>query len=211
MVENLLTRHYFNNLAQEWNSKQSEPAEKIYQLLSYLHLKRCNSILDIGCGTGVLFPFLTQLTQGRAKIFAIDFAECMAREAVQLNYPSIKVLCGCARYLPLFDNSIDLIIAFHVIAHIQGKSRALKECWRVLKPGGELAIIHLHGSQEINAIHEDIGGTVKHHKLHSGEQLGRMLKKINFEIKKRIDRKGEYYIIGQKNYREFDRSHSNCV
>jgi ubiquinone/menaquinone biosynthesis C-methylase UbiE len=199
MVENLLTRHYFNSLAKDWISQQSEQAEKIYQLLSYLNLKRCNSILDIGCGTGVLFPFLTRLTPERAKIFAIDFAEGMAKEAAQKKYATIKVLCGCARYLPLRDNSIDLIIAFHVFPHIQGKSLALKECRRVLKPGGELAIIHLHGSQEINAIHEQIGGPVKDHKLHSGEQLGRMLKQMNFLINKIKDRKGEYYVIGQKN------------
>lgn len=198
MVENLLTRHYFNGLAKDWNSKQSEKDAKIHKLLSYLDLKRCNTILDIGCGTGVLFPFLTTLTQGQSKIFAIDFAECMAKEAAQKNCPAVKVLCGCARYLPFLDNSIDLIIAFHVIPHIQGKHLALKECWRVLKPYGELAIIHLHGSQEISAIHEEIGGTVKHHKLHSGEHMGRMLNKINFEIKEIVDQKGEYYVIGQK-------------
>lgn len=200
MVENLLTQRYFNGLAKDWNSRQSERDVKIYKLLSYLDVKRCNAILDIGCGTGVLFPFLTKLTQGQAKIFAIDFAECMAREAAQKNYPSVNVLCGCARHLPFLDNSIDLVIAFHVIPHIQGKTLALKECWRVLKPCGELAIIHLHGSQEINAIHEEIGGTVKNHKLQSGEQMGRKLKKINFEINEIVDRKGEYYVIGQKNY-----------
>jgi ubiquinone/menaquinone biosynthesis C-methylase UbiE len=198
MVENLLTRHYFNGVAKDWNSKQSEKDIKIHKMLSNLELQRCTTILDIGCGTGVLFPFLAKLTQGYAKIFAIDFAECMAREAAQQNYPATNVLCGCARYLPFLDNSFDLIIAFHVIPHIQGKSLALKECWRVLKPYGKLAIIHLHGSQEINAIHEEIGGTVKDHRLQSGEQMGRMLKKINFEIKEIVDRKGEYFVVGQK-------------
>lgn len=198
MVENLLIRRYFNGLAQDWNSKQSEQDEKIYQLLSHLDLKRCNAILDMGCGTGVLFPFLNNLTQGKATIFAIDFAEGMAREAAQQNYPAVKILCGCARYLPLLDNSIDLIIAFHVFPHIQGKNLALKECWRVLKPGGELAIMHLHGSQETSAIHKEIGGTVKNHELHSGTELGCMLEKENFNIKKTIDRSGEYFINGIK-------------
>lgn len=201
MVENLLTRHYFNGIAKDWNSKQSEKDAKIHKLLSNLNLKSCNTILDIGCGTGVLFPFLTQLTQGETKIFAIDFAESMAQEAAQRNYPAINVLCGCVRYLPFLDNSIDSVIAFHVIPHIQGKKLALKECWRVLKPYGELAIIHLHGSQEINAIHEDIGGTIKNHKLHSGEQMGRMLKKLNFEVKEIVDHTGEYFVVGLKNYR----------
>lgn len=200
MVENLLTRHYFNELAKNWDSNQLEQADKILKLLSHIDLKQCNSILDIGCGTGVLFPFLIQLNREQAHIFAIDFAEGMARKAAQKNYPEISVLCGCARYLPFLTSSIDLIIAFQVFPHIHRKSPAFKECWRVLRPGGELAIIHLHSSQETNAIHKEIGGTVKHHKLYSGEQMGRMLEKINFEIKARVDRKGEYYIIAQKNY-----------
>ena len=209
MVENLLTRNYFNGKAKDWNSKQSEKNAKIHQLLSKLDLQRCTSILDIGCGTGVLFPFLIKFAQRQAKVFAIDFAECMAREAAQQNYPAANVLCGCARYLPFIDNSIDLVIAFHVIPHIQGKYRAIKECWRVLKPYGKLAIIHLHGSQEINAIHAEIGGTVENHKLQSGEQMERMLKKANFEIQDMVDRRGEYFVVGQKITGGFDRSYSN--
>ncbi len=203
MVENLLTRHYFNGLAKDWKADQTEQADKIFKLLSHLDLKRCDSVLDIGCGTGVLFPFLTQLTQGQANIFASDFAEGMVKKAAQKNYAHIKLLCGCARYLPFHNNSIDLIIAFHVFPHIRGMQLALKECWRILKSNGELAIIHLHSSQEINAIHEEIGGTVKNHKLHSGKQMRLILKKSNFKIKELVDQKGEYYIIGQKNTHEF--------
>jgi ubiquinone/menaquinone biosynthesis C-methylase UbiE len=198
MIENKLTRNYFNGAAEQWKTRQTPEEAKIGYLLSRLDWQRCDTILDIGCGTGVLFPFIEKMTHSRAKIFAIDFAECMVLEAAQKKLPRIEVLCGCARYLPFFNDSIDRIIAFHVLPHIQGKQLALQECWRILKPFGELAIIHLHSSEEINAIHETIGGMVKDHKLPPVEQVCRMLEKSNFEIKDAIDQSGEYFVGGIK-------------
>ncbi|UCE04539.1 MAG: class I SAM-dependent methyltransferase [bacterium] len=198
MKENIQTQRYFNGLAEEWEAKQTAEEKKIKYLLSKLEWKHCNTILDLGCGTGVLFPYLERISGGQKIIFAIDFAECMAHEAAQKKYPSIKVLCACARYLPFPGNSINLIIAFHVFPHIRGKKLAVKECWRVLKPNGEFAILHIHSSAEINAIHDGIGGTVKNHKLPPGKQMCQMLESVGFEIKQAVDRAGEYFLNGIK-------------
>lgn len=194
MVENCLTRHYFNDVAGQWKTRQITEQAKIAQLLSRLDWQDCSTILDIGCGTGVLFPFIEKITQGRARIFAMDFAESMVREAAHQKNGQVKPLCGCARYLPFCDNSIDRIVAFHVFPHIKGKQLALKECWRILKPWGELAIIHLHSSEEINGIHETIGGVIKDHRLPHVEQVCSMLADSNFTVKTAIDRSGEYFV-----------------
>lgn len=198
MIENSLTRHYFNDVAEQWKARPITEQAKITQLLSRLDWQDCNTILDLGCGTGVLFPFIEKLTQDRVRIFAMDFAEGMVREAAHNNNGRVKLLCGCARYLPFCDQSIDRIVAFHVFPHIQGKQLAINECWRILKPFGELAIIHLHGSAEINAIHEEIGGIVKHHKLPPIEQVCWMLENANFKIKAAVDQSGEYFVTGIK-------------
>ncbi|KPL15152.1 MAG: hypothetical protein AMS26_08470 [Bacteroides sp. SM23_62] len=198
MKKNIQTRRYFNGLAEEWEAKKIADDEKIENLLIKIDWDNCKIILDIGCGTGVLFPYLEQITHGQAKILAMDFAESMVQEAAQKKYSSIKILCGCARYLPFLDNSVDLIIAFHVFPHIKGKKLAMKECWRVLKPNGELAILHIHSSQEINAIHREIGGAVKNHKLPSAKQMCQMLDSVGFKIKQAVDRGGEYFLNGRK-------------
>lgn len=198
MTENILTRRYFNGVAEEWESKKIAEERQIENLLAKLDWNHCENVLDIGCGTGVLFPYLEKRMYGKKKICALDFAECMISEAAQKNYPSISLLCGCARYLPLQDNSIDRIIAFHVFPHIKGKILTLKECWRVLQPNGELVILHIHSSEEINAIHSEIGGAVKNHKLEPANQMGQMLESVGFEIKQAVDRYGEYFLNGVK-------------
>ncbi len=198
MTENILTRHYFNGVAEKWESNKITQKRQIENLLAKLDWIHCESILDIGFGTGVLFPHLEKIIYGKKKIYALDFAEGMIAEAAQKKYSSIKLLCGCARYLPLQDNSIDLIIAFHVFPHINGKILTLQECWRVLKPNGELAILHIHSSEEINVIHSEIGGAVKNHKLAPAKQMCQMLESVGFEIKKAVDRDGEYFLSGIK-------------
>ena len=198
MKENIITRHYFNGLAEEWEAKKIAEATEIENLLAKMDWNNCHTILDIGCGTGVLFPYLEKITNQQMKIYAMDFAECMITEAAQKKYPSIRLLCGCARYLPMRDNSFDRIIAFHVFPHIKGKLLTLKECWRVLKPNGELAILHIHSSEKINAIHREIGGAVKEHYLPPAHQMGKILHETGFYVKAAIDRSGEYYVGGIK-------------
>lgn len=198
MVENLITRQHFEQMAAHWHSSALVSNEKIDHLLQRLDFSRCRSILDLGCGTGVLFRFLIQLTRREAQIFACDFAEAMTHLAVQQCGPGPILLCACARYLPFQNNRFDLIIAFHVFPHIRGKLSALQECWRVLKPGGELVIMHAHSSREINTIHNQIGGAVKNHRLPSGADLGRMLNLVGFQPEQIIDQPGEYFVKGFK-------------
>ncbi|MDZ7264777.1 MAG: class I SAM-dependent methyltransferase [candidate division KSB1 bacterium] len=194
MVENRLTRQYFNDVAEQWKIRPIAEQSKITTLLSRIDWQQCRTVLDIGCGTGVLFPFIEKIAPGGARIFAMDFAKGMIREAALQKNGRLTLLCGCARYLPFRENTIDRIIAFHVLPHIQGKRLALTECWRILKPYGELAIIHLHSSAEINAIHQELGGIVKDHKLPPVEQVCRMLTNASFTILTAVDRSGEYFV-----------------
>lgn len=195
----LLTRDYFNNLADCWETVQTTEIQKIERLISRLELNQAQKILDIGCGTGILFPLLKKLTQPRTNIFAIDSAENMIQHASLEYNGKIKVLCGDVQFLPFPENLFDSIIAFHVFPHINDKKQAIKECWRILKPGGQLAIIHLHGSEEINTFHASLNSVVSDHKLPSAEHLGHFLQKLNFDVSHCNDYVDEYFVCGRKN------------
>lgn len=198
MLDNLRTRQYFNAQSSEWNARAIGDPDQISRLLSRLEWHHCHRILDLGCGTGVLFPFLTNLAHQNATILALDFAEEMIQAAAKHPMDRIQLLCGCARYLPLLPNTIDRILAFHVWPHILGQEKALQECWRILKPQGDLVIMHLCGSREINAIHQTIGGPVRNHTLASASHIAAMLLCANFQIADAIDRSDEYFVRGIK-------------
>jgi ubiquinone/menaquinone biosynthesis C-methylase UbiE len=198
VIHDLQTRTYFNNLAESWESKQSNETQKIEELLSRLSLKNAKTILDIGCGTGVLFPIFEKLTSGKSKIFAVDFAQCMAKTAALYCNSKTEVICGDSQNLPFMDNFFNLIIAFHVFPHIKDKQAALQEYWRVLKPDGDLAIIHLRSSDELNEFHAELGGEVAFHRLPSAEELSRIMSEMKFDVKDSIDESLEYYVRAVK-------------
>ena len=196
MISDQITRNYFNNLANDWTNKhpQNEDREKIKRLLNKLCLDKAQRILDIGCGTGVLFPYLANLCNGDTRIIAIDYAPSMAKLAQKNSNGKIRLVCGDVQSLSFIKDSFDKIIAFHVFPHIHDKINALHECWRILKSEGELAIIHLGGSREINQLHTEIGGIVAEHTLPSGNELKRLLMISHYEIKEMIDQPELYFV-----------------
>ena len=198
MSRNVLTRNYFNDLADSWESKQPNERHKIEGLLGRLELDVAEKILDVGCGIGVLFPILDSLTNGKAQIMAIDSAENMAKIADENVTAKINILCGDAQYFPFSNSTFDRIIAFHVFPHIEDALLFLKESRRILKPGGELAIIHLIGSEELNKFHAELGGNVADHILPSDKQLSHLLEEQQFKILNSIDSAREYFVRGMK-------------
>ena len=190
----LLTRAYFNNLADGWENKQSNENQKIEELLSRLNLKNADTILDIGCGTGVLFPFFQKFIHSKTRIFAVDFAECMAQTAILNCNGNIDIICGDSQSLPFKNNYFDRIVAFNVFPHIKDKRVALQEYWQVLKPAGELAIIHLRGSKELNNFHSELGGEVAFHRLPSARELSQILFGMDYDVKDAVDKSNEYFL-----------------
>ncbi len=193
-----LTRNFFNNLAVEWEKNHHPERDKILSLLSRLNFSGSERILDLGCGTGILFPFLAKLASKNARIIGIDFAENMAVEAVKKHNNRVQVVCGDIQNLPFPPNSIDLIVAFQVFPHVHDKKRALRQCWHVLRPGGELAIIHLQGSRELNAFHAEIGGEISNHKLPQASELKGMFESQHFVVDWCVDNSDEYFVRGSK-------------
>lgn len=100
-------------------------------LARYLNSRK-NRILDIGCGTGALFPVLERY----GTVFGIDFSE----EA--LNYArtrgSVEVTHGDAANLPYANGAFDVVVCSDLLYHsgVKNDAAVLSEIHRVLKPGG---------------------------------------------------------------------------
>lgn len=91
------------------------------------------SVLDVGCGAGTYYLPLMQ-SWGELQYFGLDFSAGML-----LKHPGTnKVIQAQANHLPYPDNSFDVVMANHMIYHLQDIDAALVEFRRVLKPGGVL-------------------------------------------------------------------------
>ncbi|CAN5380416.1 hypothetical protein BH09MYX1_BH09MYX1_64950 [soil metagenome] len=96
-------------------------------------------VLDIGCGTGMLFAHYTD----RADVTAIDPDERFlerAKERALKSRARIELSVGDVTSLPYADASFDEIACFLVLCSVSDPERALAECRRVLKPSGVLRL-----------------------------------------------------------------------
>lgn len=132
-----LNHHLSLNIDRYWRKK----------LLQSLKQKSIGTILDVATGTGDLaIQAATHLNPDH--ITGIDLSEEMLKVAVektaQLNLQD-KIFyqkADCLN-LPMTDNSFDAVIAAFGIRNFQHLDEGLKEMHRVLKPGGQIAIIEL--------------------------------------------------------------------
>ncbi len=99
-------------------------------------------IADIGCGTGRHWE---KIRRGDpAKIFGFDVSAGMLAVLKQ-KYPEAETFLVNDVHLPMLKNeSCDLVISTLTIAHIQDLGGALKEWYRILKPGASMMITDYH-------------------------------------------------------------------
>jgi SAM-dependent methyltransferase len=98
------------------------------------------AVLDIGCGTGLDAFVAAKLAGPRGRVVGIDITPGMvakAREHLrQLPMPQLAFQVGEAEALPFPDRDFDAVISNGVLNLTLDKEKAVKEIYRVLKPGG---------------------------------------------------------------------------
>ncbi|MBU4348423.1 class I SAM-dependent methyltransferase [Patescibacteria group bacterium] len=94
------------------------------------------NVLEVGCGTGL---FTKELAKTDNKIIAIDISEELIEKARKKILGSNNILFKIENaYNTSFkDNSFDFIVGSSVLHHLDAEA-AIKEFYRILKPGGQL-------------------------------------------------------------------------
>jgi ubiquinone/menaquinone biosynthesis C-methylase UbiE len=99
-------------------------------------------VLDVGCGTGALLRLLADRLAGdEQELVGIDAASGMIDAAHQLVADDRLVFStGVAEHLPYPDEHFDLVVSTTSFDHWQDQRAGLRECARVLGPGGHLVL-----------------------------------------------------------------------
>ena len=122
----------------------AEAAENLSKLLfSAAKIGDGQTILDVGCGFGGTIASLNETHTG-LRLVGLNIDERQLERARQNVHPignnTIEFQQGDACALPFSDNSFDVVLAVECIFHFPSREQFFKEAYRVLKPGGYLAL-----------------------------------------------------------------------
>ena len=116
------------------------------------------NVLDVACGTGVLFP--DYLARDVHSVTGVDIAPEMARRAAE-KFPDarVTVLCGDIETVPL-PQPFDCCMVYNAFPHFPDPARLIAHLATLLKTGGRLSIAHGMSRAMLDRHHAGSASTV---------------------------------------------------
>jgi SAM-dependent methyltransferase len=100
---------------------------------------RGERVLDVGCGTGALTREVARRAGAEGRVVGLDLNPRMLAVAGRVA-PEIEWRQGDAGDLPFEDGAFDVVVSQFAAMFFPDQARALRGMWRVLAPGGRLAV-----------------------------------------------------------------------
>jgi len=149
---------FFDRLAPLWDADMVRHDDIIAHILDNAGVKEGCDVLDVACGTGVLFP--DYLARKVGSLTAVDISPEMVRIA-RSKYPEeqVSVCCGDVENMD-FDRQFDCIVIYNAFPHFPEPARLIETLSHLLKPGGILTVAHGMSRAAIDRHHEGTASKV---------------------------------------------------
>lgn len=191
-------KNFFDNLAERWDSTNTYNLASIAACLSRLNCHAGSTVLDVGCGTGVMLPYLLERVGPAGRVYAIDLAPRMlAVAAGKYPAPNLSFIEGDAAGYDFGSLCFDTIVCHNVLPHFCEPLAGLAHLSGCLRPGGLIAVCHSDGREEVNARHRQVAA-VAEDILPPAAALAAAMRAMSLTITAEIDTAELYLVIGEK-------------
>lgn len=183
---------FFDRCAPGWDAGTVRDEGKIGFILDAAGVRPGCSVLDVACGTGVLFP--DYLARGVSRITGVDISPEMARiAATKLHDPRVEVLCGDVETVEL-SRRYDCCVVYNAFPHFEDPARLVARLTVLLAPGGRLTVAHSMG---LKALHRHHAGAAHHvsRPMLPPEQLASLMAPA-LTVDVMVSEEGKYVVSG---------------
>ena len=186
---------FFDRCAASWDADMIKSDTIIGRILDNAEVGADMDILDVACGTGVMFDYY--LARNAASVVGIDISPEMAKIAAEKyrGHHKVQVLCGDVEEYA-FDKKFDRIVVYNAFPHFPYPKRLIKRLAGLLKENGRLTVAHGMSREAIDGHHQGAAS-----KVSNGLMTAESLKKIfdaHLQVEVMISNDRMYQVSGVK-------------
>ena len=155
-MDKQIIKDFFDDFANRWDNEPICDKEMLDIILDNAGIVAGVNVLDVACGTGVLFPYY--LERNVNSITAVDLSTEMVKIA-KSKHPQVNVICGDAEEIS-FDTIFDCIMIYNAFPHFPNPEALIENLSKHLNIGGVLTIAHGMSKKELDEVHKKSAGKV---------------------------------------------------
>ncbi|MCX7973660.1 MAG: methyltransferase domain-containing protein [Candidatus Aminicenantes bacterium] len=189
-------REFFNALALRWENEfdQGEGKSVWAEIIDLFDLKPGQVVLDAGCGSGCLIPYILERIGEEGKLIAVDISEKMlALARKKWSGPHVFFIQADVSQLGLI-RLIDRLICFRLFPHLPDKRKALLSFCQYLKREGQLFIVHPASRKQVNDFHANLPTPLCRDKLPDKNEMMVLFRMAGLNIIDFWERENFYFI-----------------
>jgi len=186
---------FFDRCAPTWDEQMIKSDVIIGKILDNAEIGAGQDILDVACGTGVMFPYY--LERGVTSVTGIDISPEMAKIAEKKfeNQPNIQVICGDVEEVT-FDRKFDRIVVYNAFPHFPEPERLIARLASLLKENGRLTVAHGQSRESIDNHHKGSASKVSNGLMSADSLKGLFFS--HFEVEVMVSNSAMYQVSGVK-------------
>ena len=186
---------FFDRAAATWDAEMIKSDTIINRILDNAEVGEGMSVLDVACGTGVMFDYY--LSRGVKNVVGIDISPEMAKIAGEkyAQEERVEVLCGDVEEFS-FDRKFDRIVVYNAFPHFPHPKRLIKRLSEQLTEDGRLTVAHGASRETVDGHHSGAAS-----KVSNGLMTAETLKRIfdaHFDVEVVISNRHMYQVSGVK-------------